>query len=67
MEKYDNTNRFTLFTNDKKADKHPDYRGEINVNGIEYKLSAWKKTSSKGVVYLSGSVELKQLETTDPF
>ena len=34
----------SLFINDrKKADKHPDYKGRIKVNGQEYWISGWKK------------------------
>jgi hypothetical protein len=46
---YDNTNKGALFQNDRKeSDRHPDYRGQINVDGVEYWLSAWIKTISKG-------------------
>ncbi len=41
---FDNTNRGTLFPNDKADNpKRPDYTGNINVEGKEYKLSAWLK------------------------
>jgi hypothetical protein len=45
----------TMFRNDRKqGERDPDYRGTIvDPNGNEYKLSGWKKTSSKGVTYLS--------------
>jgi hypothetical protein len=42
-------NNGVLFKNDRKeADNHPDYRGEINVNGQSFWLSAWIKTGAKG-------------------
>jgi len=57
MSDYDNTNRGVLFKNDKKTtEKHPDYQGNINVNGTEYKLAAWIKTSKKGDKFMSISV-----------
>lgn len=41
---YDNTNRGTLFRNDRKeTDRHPDYTGRININGTDHWLSAWIK------------------------
>ena len=39
---YDNTDRGVLFKNDRKEqDNHPDYKGSINVGGVEFWLSAW--------------------------
>ena len=39
---YDNTNRGSLFKNDRKDDaKFPDYKGSVYVEGVEYWLSAW--------------------------
>jgi hypothetical protein len=50
-QQYDNTNRGVLFKNDdKKDDRDADYRGNINVGGVEYWLDAWintAKTSGK--------------------
>ncbi len=44
MSNYDDTNRGALWGNrDKKSDKHPDFKGQINVDGVEYWLSAWKR------------------------
>lgn len=44
MTQYDNTNRGAIWKNeDKQDDKHPDFKGSINVNATEYWLSAWKR------------------------
>jgi hypothetical protein len=44
MAEYDNTNRGAIWKNDKKeTDKHPDFRGELNVNGAEFWVSAWRR------------------------
>jgi hypothetical protein len=64
---YDNTNRGTLFGNDRKEeDRHPDMTGTLNVNGVEYKISAWKRTSKAGAKFLSLSVREKTDMGTAP-
>lgn len=39
--KYDNTNKGTLYKNLNKKDKQPDYRGKININGFDFRISGW--------------------------
>ena len=57
---YDNTNRGVLFKNeDKQQDSHADYRGQLNVNGQEFWLDAWIKTSKAGKKFMSVSVKPK--------
>lgn len=64
MTDYDNTNRGVLFKNfDKKEDTHADYNGTINVNGEEFWLNAWLKTSkNKGIKFMSLSIKPKNKE-----
>jgi uncharacterized protein (DUF736 family) len=63
-QQYDNTNRGALFrNNDKTEESHPDYRGNINVDGTEYWLSAWLKTSKAGMKYMSLSIKPKNADT----
>jgi hypothetical protein len=46
---YDNTNSGMLAKNDnKQSDNHPDYKGSINVDGVEYWLSGWIKEGKPG-------------------
>lgn len=60
MAEYDNTNRFTLFKNDRKqTEKHPDYTGELDVNGTKYFIDAWLKTAKTGSKFFSGSIKAK--------
>ena len=58
---YDNTNRGALFVNQRKeTEKHPDYNGNINIDGKEFWVSGWKSFSKKdGKMYLSLSIKPK--------
>lgn len=61
MTEYDNTNRGALFKNDRKEqDNHPDYKGSVNVGGVDYWLSAWLKRSQGGKSFMSLSVKPKE-------
>lgn len=50
MAEYDRTNTGAIFKNDMegKSDKAPGYGGSINVEGVEYWVSAWLKEGKKG-------------------
>ena len=62
---YDNSNSGLLAKNDKQGNEsRPDYRGSINVDGVDYWLSAWIKTGRDGTKlagqkYMSLSVQPK--------
>ena len=59
--KFDETNRGALFKNkDKTQDTDRDYSGTININGEEFWLSAWIKTSKAGNKFMSLSVKQKE-------
>lgn len=61
---YDNTNSGALFKNEKDGvETRPDYKGQINVNGTDFWLSAWLKKSKDGKVYMSLSVQPKDGKT----
>lgn len=58
---YDNTNRGILFKNDRKEkDTQPDRTGSINIEGVEYFLDGWIKTSESGRQFMSLSVKRKE-------
>ena len=60
MSEYDNSNTGALFKNDQKTtDKHPDYKGSLNVGGVDYWLSAWLKKSKAGATFMSLAVTIK--------
>jgi uncharacterized protein (DUF736 family) len=64
MSDYDNTNRGALFKNNEKTEEtHPDYRGRLNVDGVDLWLSAWLKTSKNGMKYMSLSVKPQNPDT----
>ena len=57
---YDNTNRWTLNKNDRKEkDSHPDYKGSVNVDGVDYWLDGWIKDGANGK-FISGSLKPKE-------
>lgn len=57
---YDNTNSGALFKNEDKAgEKHPDYKGTLNVGGKDFWIAAWIKTSRNGQKFMSLSVQSK--------
>ncbi|MGD0075364.1 MAG: hypothetical protein ABSD31_13650 [Candidatus Binataceae bacterium] len=46
----DYQNKGILFHNDRKqpGSKQPDYRGKLNVDGIEHELAGWVREGSNG-------------------
>ena len=61
---YDNTNKGTLFNNSYKTKPNqPDVRGDLNIDGKEYKLFGWIRTAKKsGDQFFSIGVEPKDVE-----
>lgn len=54
---YDNRNTAVIFKNNKKEnEKHPDYRGTINVDGRELEISLWIKEGKAGK-FFSGKIQ----------
>lgn len=44
MSEHNNENRGAIWKNPKKTtDKHPDFTGSLNVDGVEFWVSAWKR------------------------
>lgn len=64
MPEYDDTNRGVLFSNKEKQAENanaPAYKGNINVDGKEFWLSAWvNKSQRTGVSYMSLSLQPKE-------
>ncbi len=67
MPEYDNTNRGVLFLVEEKEDeKHADYSGSINIDGVEHWLSAWRRTSKNGKKFLSLTIKRKPASAKKP-
>jgi hypothetical protein len=59
---YDNTNRWTLNKNDRKEkETHPDYKGSLNVDGVDYWIDGWIKDGANGK-FISGSLKRKDAQ-----
>jgi uncharacterized protein (DUF736 family) len=53
-----------LFKNkDKRQDNHPDYRGDVMIEGQTYEVAGWIKTSEKAGTYMSLSLKPAQNRT----
>ena len=53
------TNTGTIFKNEKKADNHPDWKGQININGKLMDVAGWIKQGNKG--------DFLSLKISEPF
>ena len=62
MSDYDNTNSGALFKNNRKeqGSNQPDMTGVLNVEGKDYRVSAWSNESKSGTKYFSMKVSEKQ-------
>lgn len=66
---HDNTNRGAIWKNEKKEqDTHPDFTGSLNVDGVEYWVSAWKRKEGAApkAPALSFSVKPKEQRSQAP-
>ena len=48
-------NTATIFKNEKKGENHPDYKGQVNVEGKLFDLALWEKEGKKGK-FFSGKI-----------
>jgi hypothetical protein len=67
---YDNTNSGMMARNERRTtDKHPEFSGSINVEGVDYWLSAWVNEGKaggklEGKKYFSIKINRKEGGTT---
>lgn len=64
MTEYDNTNRGSIWKNEdmREGKNDPQFKGSLNVDGVEYWVSAWKRKegSSPKAPVLSFSIKPKE-------
>ena len=53
---------FVAFRNTKLKDSHPDYKGEIVINGERKQIVVWIKRDKNDDQFLSGSVNEKKVD-----
>ena len=55
---YDNEKRFVLFPKRGNANpKAPSWSGTITIDGKEWEINGWDKTSKAGSAFISGSIK----------
>lgn len=57
MPEYDNTNKGAAFRKENANPKAPKWAGPLNVEGKNYEISVWEKTSKAGDAFLSFEVK----------
>ena len=45
MSEYDNTNKGAIWKNDNENPNAPQYKGNLNVGGADFNISAWRNSS----------------------
>jgi hypothetical protein len=65
---YDDTNRGIISKNlRKETEKHPDIKGQINIEGVEYWLDGWQRQKNDGSgSFYSLSAKRKDAPATAP-
>ena len=54
---YDNTNSGAIFKNENTKETQPDYKGKLNVQGKDFDVSGWIRTSKDGKSFLSLKIQ----------
>jgi uncharacterized protein (DUF736 family) len=67
MGDFDKTNRGAVFKNDRKeGENDPDFKGTLNVDGVDHWVNGWRKVSKSGVKFLSLSIKRKTETNSKP-
>jgi uncharacterized protein (DUF736 family) len=57
MTEYSNENSGAMFKNETDNEKAPAYKGKVNVEGTDYQIAAWIRTSKAGQKFMSLKVQ----------
>ena len=58
MAEYNDLNRVAIFpVKEKTNEKGPDFTGNLDADGVKFRVSLWKTESKSGLKYLSGSIQ----------
>ncbi len=61
MTQYDNNMRGIISKNERKTtDKHPDIKGQCEINGVQYWVDGWAKNRNDGGKFYSLSFKAKE-------
>jgi uncharacterized protein (DUF736 family) len=64
---YDNRNKGVLFNEaTKKSENHPEWTGKLDVEGKEYRIAAWERTTKTGQPILSLAISEPRNVTDAP-
>jgi uncharacterized protein (DUF736 family) len=64
MPEYDDTNKGILFNEEaKKSERSPDWTGKLDVEGKEYRIAAWERTTKTGTPILSLAISEPKVVT----
>ena len=64
MSTYTQTGKVVLFKNtNKQKDNHPDYTGNVEIEGVKHRLSGWNRKDKNGISYISGALSLEESTT----
>lgn len=56
MNNYDNEKRIVLFPKDTTSEKQPTLTGTLSVDGVQYKVALWDKSTKNGTRFYSGKI-----------
>ncbi|TAI67661.1 hypothetical protein [Bradyrhizobium sp. Leo170] len=67
MSRPDNKNRGAVWKNDEKqSDRHPDFRGSLDIEGMQYWIDAWKRKPGANPKAPALSFSIKRKEPRQP-
>ena len=60
MENKKNNSGALFVNNNRKSETHPNMKGSVVIEGVEYWISAWKKVTEKQEIMFSLSFQVKE-------